>query len=328
MTMQLLVKKLLLGTQFPMLDAPTKPASLGAVEGDLNDEAIVQSLPEDQQQAAVAYTTQAKKIAALPKTRVELLITLEDELGLTGACLSSYICFKSEALQLIYAYNFGNVHEEEYLETQSSLDGDDDKLMATSVTSGGEAGANAAGFSESRGMSIPTAQQMMDVDVASEDYHQQAAQTESFAASIDPSRINDRLQHQVMQVAASRMQGRSDTLSLEENKEEHKHPSSARLPNVGHITTQLAAVSAGGRDNRSFLDTMVTNRVYNYSFAKEMSERLDFLRFLVAQSPESLLKPEQITIMWECLVSNAYYEKERDMFFGWCTDILLAARRK
>ena len=32
--------------------------------------------------------------------------------------------------------------------------------------------------------------------------------------------------------------------------------------------------------------------------------------------------------MWECLVSNAYYEKERDMFFGWCTEILLAARRK
>lgn len=32
--------------------------------------------------------------------------------------------------------------------------------------------------------------------------------------------------------------------------------------------------------------------------------------------------------MWECLVSNAYYEKERDMFFGWCTDILLAARKK
>ena len=32
--------------------------------------------------------------------------------------------------------------------------------------------------------------------------------------------------------------------------------------------------------------------------------------------------------MWECLVSNAYYEKERDMFFGWCTEILLAARKK
>ena len=74
--------------------------------------------------------------------------------------------------------------------------------------------------------------------------------------------------------------------------EEHKYPSSARLPNSAQMTTQLAAVAAGVRDNRSFLDTMVTNRVYNYTFAKEMSERLDFLRFLVAQSPETLLKPQ------------------------------------
>lgn len=73
---------------------------------------------------------------------------------------------------------------------------------------------------------------------------------------------------------------------------------------------------------------MVTNRVYNYTFAKEMNERLDFLRFLVAQSPESMLKPRSIQIMWECLVSNAYYEKERDMFFVWCTEILTAARKK
>lgn len=58
---------------------------------------------------------------------------------MSGACLASYICFKSEALQLIYAYNFGNVHEEEYLETQSSLDGEEDKLMQnTSVHSGGD----------------------------------------------------------------------------------------------------------------------------------------------------------------------------------------------
>ena len=75
----------------------------------------------------------------MPNSRIELLQTLEEEIGLTAACLSSYICFKNEALQLIYAYNFGNVHEEEYLETQSSLDGEDDKLMAnTSVASGGE----------------------------------------------------------------------------------------------------------------------------------------------------------------------------------------------
>ena len=64
-----------------------------------------------------AYKEQAKRVRALPRSRIVLLKTLEEEIGLTGACLSSYICFKSEALQLIYAYNFGNVHEEEYLET-------------------------------------------------------------------------------------------------------------------------------------------------------------------------------------------------------------------
>ena len=63
------------------------------------------------------YKEQVKRVKALPRSRIVLLNTLEEEIGLTGACLASYICFKSEALQLIYAYNFGNVHEEEYLET-------------------------------------------------------------------------------------------------------------------------------------------------------------------------------------------------------------------
>ena len=90
-----------------------------------------------------------------------------------------------------------------------------------------------------------------------------------------------------MHVTSSRMYARSG--DLEEGKEEFKHPFSARLPASSHLT---AAAAGGPRDTRSFLDTMVTNRVYNYTFAKEMSERLDFLRFLVAQSPESMLKPQ------------------------------------
>ena len=214
-----------------------------------------------------------------------MLSALEEEIGLSGACLASYICFKSEALQLIYAYNFGNVHEEEYLETQSSLDGDDDKLMQnTSVTSGGDIvgqASSAANLADPRGAAY---QSQMDVDITRED----PPTGNDFATNIDPSRINDRLQQQVMQVASSRMHARSG--DLEEGKEEFKQPSSARLPS-SHIA---AAATGGPRDSRSFLDTMVTNRVYNYTFAKEMSERLDFLRFLVAQSPESMLKPQQI----------------------------------
>ena len=96
-----------------------------------------------------------------------------------------------------------------------------------------------------------------------------------------------------MQVAASRVQGSrvlsGDTLSLEEGKEEFKHPLSARLPSQVHLGSTNGANRG---DSRSFLDTMVTNRVYNYTFEKEMTERLDFLRFLVAQSPENMLKPQ------------------------------------
>ena len=84
-----------------------------------------------------------------------------------------------------------------------------------------------------------------------------------------------------------------DTLSLEEGKEEFKHPSSARLPSQAQLVSANGGNGGNGRgDNRNFLDTMVTNRVYNYTFTKEMTERLDFLRFLVAQSPESMLKPQ------------------------------------
>lgn len=44
MTMQLIIRKLLLGTQFPMLDPPEKPESISSLAVDINDEAIVLSL--------------------------------------------------------------------------------------------------------------------------------------------------------------------------------------------------------------------------------------------------------------------------------------------
>lgn len=58
-----------------------------------------------------------------------------------------------------------------------------------------------------------------------------------------------------------------------------------------------------------------------------MTERMDFLRFLVSQRPDTILRPEHIQLLWECLVNNAFYERERDMFFIWCTEVLQAARR-
>ena len=75
------------------------------------------------------------KIKSLPRDRYELLKVIEDELEITYACLCSYIDFKRESLQLVYVHNLGNVQEEENLETQSSLDGDDNLMQNTSGTS-------------------------------------------------------------------------------------------------------------------------------------------------------------------------------------------------
>ena len=44
MTMQLVIRKMILGTQFPMLDPPDRPESTIDIEGDLKDETFVQTL--------------------------------------------------------------------------------------------------------------------------------------------------------------------------------------------------------------------------------------------------------------------------------------------
>jgi len=49
MTMQLIIRKLLLGTQFPMIDPPSKPENLAHLTGDLNDEAYVLGLSQELQ---------------------------------------------------------------------------------------------------------------------------------------------------------------------------------------------------------------------------------------------------------------------------------------
>jgi hypothetical protein len=85
---------------------------------------------------------------------------------------------------------------------------------------------------------------------------------------------------------------------VEESKEENKGQS-IRRPRPA-------------TDSRSFLDTVVTNQIYKYSYGKEMVERLDFLRFIVVQNPQTLLKASHIQILWESLVTNAFYERERD----------------
>ncbi len=41
-----------------------------------------------------------------------------------------------------------------------------------------------------------------------------------------------------------------------------------------------------------------------------------------------MVKYSQIQVLWESLVSNAFYEKERDQFFVWCHEVLKIAQKK
>jgi len=97
-----------MGVQFPLVAKPVKTKNL---------------------EEAGRFEEELARFKSLPRNRVELLEVLEGELDLTSSCLSSYIEFKREALSLVYAYNYENVQEEDNLETQSSLDGDDEKLL-------------------------------------------------------------------------------------------------------------------------------------------------------------------------------------------------------
>jgi hypothetical protein len=79
----------------------------------------------------------------------------------------------------------------------------------------------------------------------------------------------------------------------EETKEEFKEP----LPRNNNAATN---------NDRSFLDTMITSRIYNFSFGQEMAERMNFLKTLIVMCPEYLLEPETLKSLWELQVTNAF----------------------
>ena len=57
-----------------------------------------------------------------------------------------------------------------------------------------------------------------------------------------------------------------------------------------------------------------------------MNQRLDFLKFLTKQSNCKTLTNQQINVLWECLVVNAFSEEERDQFFIFCTEVVNAVQ--
>ena len=136
----------------------------------------------------------------MPKNRTELLQVLERDFKLTQCCLSSMIDFKRKCIDLIYTQNNFGQQEDDNLETQSSLDGDEFK---------------------------PEPVQQNEETRSSNATHQKEEEKEE---------TKDQIQHR-----------------------EIRQPTG----------------------DRSFLDSLVTNKVYNYTYYKEIFERQSFLKFLV-----------------------------------------------
>jgi hypothetical protein len=77
-----------------------------------------------------------KQGAILPTTRQELIAALDQEVNLTNVCLSSYIEFKRLSLNSIFDQMGSQEHEQENLETQSSLDNDDERSSSNNNPGG------------------------------------------------------------------------------------------------------------------------------------------------------------------------------------------------
>ncbi|CDW85633.1 ubiquitin carboxyl-terminal hydrolase family protein [Stylonychia lemnae] len=118
---------------------------------------------------------------------------------------------------------------------------------------------------------------------------------------------------------------RNDNQIQQQNMIQQQNPSLRDNRDSNEIQQNQAPQTSMNNSNRDFLNTLITNEVYKYSYYQDMQHRLDFLKFYIGSCPQ-ILKPQQIQIVWECLVINAFYEKERDQFFNWCTQILKSAQ--
>ena len=130
-SMQIMLKKLILGIGFPILDKPAKPQRPEpvALDAPQQEQARHKAALERFEREQAVYEEELQHVEALPKNRQDLIQTLEDELGLTTCCLSAYIQFKRQSLQHINANLNQGAEQDDNMETQSSLDGDDDKLL-------------------------------------------------------------------------------------------------------------------------------------------------------------------------------------------------------
>ena len=69
------------------------------------------------------------------------------------------------------------------------------------------------------------------------------------------------------------------------------------------------------------MTNLKTNECLDLFFYDELKERLDFVQFLICNCSLDI-KCEHLTVMWDCLVVNAFTDHEKDLFFSWLSSII------
>jgi hypothetical protein len=278
---------------------------------------------------------------AFPKTRIELIAKLDKDFSLINELMSLNIEFKRKTLDIIYDHLGRNIDQEQSLETQSSLssnneaEGEDTEEEEDVQT---DAASRPSQQLSNNGNEDNEENEGDDIDMKSGSKPQALSEDGNFIVPkkrevrnpILPGRHSNNGDEEEKDNKRAANQSLSITdmsMTDEDGKEKDldKKLISKRSHSVSHRDPRHHHVIRGSpiqnhREN-DFLFNVETNSVYEMKYFKEVSERLEFIKFILKNSDE-IIKPIHIRILWECHIESSFHEKETAIFLEWCTSMI------
>ena len=277
---------------------------------------------------------------SFPKTRIELIGRLDKDFSLMNEIMSLNIEFKRTTLDLLYDHLGRNIDREQSLETQSSLssqaesEGEDTEEEEDVQT---DAGSHPSQGSHHRNEENNEAEEN-DIDLKSCPKQQALSEDDGFIApkkrEVKNTMLAERHSNNGAEEEKVNKRRTPQSLSITDmsmTEEDYKEKDLDRriLPKRSHSVSHRDPMTRGAipggpvhnyREN-DFILNVQTHPVYEMKYFKEITERLDFVKYLLKNSDE-LIKPVHIRILWECHIDSSFHEKERGIFLEWLTSMI------
>lgn len=277
-----------------------------------------------------------------PKTRIELIAKLDKDFSLINELMSLNIEFKRKTLDTIYDHLGRNVDQEQSLETQSSLssnneaEGEDTEEEEDVQT---DAASRPSQQLSNNGNEDNEENDGDDIDMKSGSKPQALSEDGNFIVPKkrevrNPIILHGRHSNNGDEEKKENKRGANQSLSItdmsitdEDGKEKdldrkmvskRSYSESHRDPRHHHAIR--GSPIQNHREN-DFLFNLETNPVYEMKYFKEVSERLEFIKFILKNSDE-IIKPIHIRILWECHIESSFHERETAIFLEWCTSMI------